>query len=349
MEIGGDFWYEEIEFNNNINHDFFEFGEDNYFVMSGRTAIDTALQDILKIKKVKNVYFPSYSCKSMMQPFIDRDIKIDFYDVFFDNTLQYNIDLNHECDIFFAMNYFGYTSTNMDSYIKSFKNKNVIIIEDITHSLLSKKKFSKYSDYLVCSLRKWFPIISGGLVSKMIGKFNVNFDEFLLNIDVINNRKDAMRIKLNSIKQNNLDKNKDEYLSLYKKANKAIKDNYINKKIDDYSLNYLLNVDLDNVILQRKKNMLEIYNNLELNKYKLLINDVDFDNDCLLYIPLYMNNEQLNNLKIKIYHDKFYCPSHWPIDNKINDLFENELSIVCDQRYKSNEVVGKLKKMNKYL
>ena len=344
MEIGGDFWLDNISYNNDCNKEFFDMGKDHYFVMSGRTAIDVVIQDIIKEKKVRNVYFPSYSCESMQEPFIDRNIKIDFYNVYFDNTLKYDIDLEHECDIFFAMNYFGYTSTNMESYIKEFKKKNVIVIEDITHSLLSDKIFSKYSDYLVCSLRKWFPIICGGLVAKINGNFNINFDSFTLNKEVIDNKKMAMQIKELAVKANDFGQNKEEYLHLYKKANSAIKLDYINKKIDDNSLKYLLNVDLKEVRKKRQQNVDVIYKNIKDMSYSLLIDSYDRKNDCLLYVPIYVDKATLIKIKEKIYLDKFYCPSHWPIDSQINDLYEHELSIVCDQRYTKEQIEKKCNK-----
>ena len=346
MEIGGDFWQEDVGNRNNINKEFFEFGIDNYFVMSGRTAIDTALQDILKTKKIKNVYFPSYSCESMMKPFIDRNIKIDYYNVYFNENLKYDIDINYDCDIFFAMNYFGFTSTNMEAYINEFKKRDIIVIEDITHSLLSQKIFSKKSDYLVCSLRKWFPIISGGIISKINGNLDIDYNSFMLNMDVIKNKDRAMQMKLNSIIHNNYNENKNEYLSLYKKANNAIKEDYINKKIDDSSLYYLLNVDLDDVRRKRKENVNIIYQNLDLKKYKLLINDYNEKFDILLYVPIYMDKEKLKVLKEKIYQDKFYCPSHWPIDDNICDIYNRELSIICDQRYNTKDII---QKMNNFL
>ena len=349
MEIGGDFWLDNIEYRNDCNKCFYQIGSDNYFVMSGRTAIDTVLQDILKNKKIRNVYFPSYACESMMQPFIDREIKINFYNVYFDNTLKYDIDTNYDCDIFFAMNYFGYTSSNMEMYIKEFKKRDVIVIEDITHSLLSQKRYSQYSDYLVCSLRKWFPIICGGLAVKVNGKFKIDFSQYTINNDVIQNKELAMKMKYESIINDNIDKKKNEFLKLYKDSNKSIKEDYINKKIDNQSLIFLLNADLEKIKRIRKKNIEEIYHNLDLNKYQLLINQIDFNKDCLLYVPLYIKKERLGELKKLIYQNKFYCPSHWPIDSKINDLYENELSLICDQRYKANEIVDKLKKMNENL
>ena len=54
------------------------------------------------------------------------------------------------------MNYFGYNDSSMDNYIKKFKERNIIVIEDITHRLLCNKNHSQNSDYLICSLRKLY-------------------------------------------------------------------------------------------------------------------------------------------------------------------------------------------------
>jgi hypothetical protein len=58
------------------------------------------------------VYMPSYCCESMLQPFIDRDIKIHFYSVIPDDSgIKYLIDYKKDFDIFFATSYFGYSSS----------------------------------------------------------------------------------------------------------------------------------------------------------------------------------------------------------------------------------------------
>ena len=44
----------------------------------------------------------------------------------------------------------------MDSAIETFKGRDVIIIEDITHRLLNEQNYCIKADYLIASLRKWF-------------------------------------------------------------------------------------------------------------------------------------------------------------------------------------------------
>ena len=163
MEIGSEFWLNskmekltDFELPNWLN-----IGYDNKLLLSGRTAIHYILKDIQKNKKINTVYFPSYCCQSMIQPFIDLGVNIIFYHVFFEKGINFDINLDEECDVFFAMNYFGFSKGRMDRYIDVFKQRNVIVIEDSTHSLLSDSIHNDQSDYVVVSLRKWCPGLSG--------------------------------------------------------------------------------------------------------------------------------------------------------------------------------------------
>ena len=90
------------------------------FVLSGRTAIDLILQDILKHQPVKNVYMPAYCCDSMLAPFLRMNVKVDFYDMFFDGNLKYEIDADKDADILYVSNYFGYENTLPEDVIRHF-------------------------------------------------------------------------------------------------------------------------------------------------------------------------------------------------------------------------------------
>src|SRR5699024_2517774 len=142
---------------------------DYTFTFSGRSAIELAIVDILKSHNIKRVYMPSYCCYSMLSPFIKHNIDILFYDVTITPIgLNYEINLNENFDLFFSMSYFGIEHTQ-DELIKLLREKKILIIEDITHRLLSKKNHSPDADYLIASLRKWFPIPSGGVLMKKEG------------------------------------------------------------------------------------------------------------------------------------------------------------------------------------
>lgn len=63
----------------------------------------------------------------------------------------------------------------MDADIEKFTSRNIVVIEDITHRLLCEQSHCKNADYLVGSLRKWFPIPSGGLAIKVNGHFRNSY------------------------------------------------------------------------------------------------------------------------------------------------------------------------------
>ncbi len=181
-EIGSEFWQIESE-NLTKKRDlkyFEDLGIDVKYLMSGRTAIDYILKNIVDKKKI--VYMPNYCCSSMVQPFIDNGYNIEYYKVDLIKK-RYYINDKFNCSIFFAMSYFGYEDSNMDDYIKKFKTNNVVVLEDITHRIFCQKNHCEEADYLIASLRKWFPIYTGAIA---VNK-NCNFKKILTIIQLIKN------------------------------------------------------------------------------------------------------------------------------------------------------------------
>lgn len=336
MEIGSEFWLEDIK--NEKKNKFFMIGQDRRFLLSGRTAIMYVINDILKSNKdVKRVYMPSFCCESMLQPFLEKDINIIYYNVSYNNKIMYNIDTNKKCDIFFAMNYFGFVSTNMHEYIKEFSRKGVIVIEDITHSLLCDQNYCSNSDYLVVSLRKWFPIITGGMAVKLKGSFleQENYNE---NADIVKIKREAMLLKQMYI--NNLKNvNKDEYLKLYRTADAILDRDYNNYLIDKESYRIIWNLDIEFIKQRRKQNAKAIYKTLENTRLNFLIPKLE-ESDCPIFVPIYLDIDEKQQLSKFLIENQIYCPSHWPKPNCLCDsnLYNRELSLICDQRYTENQV-----------
>lgn len=333
MEIGSEYWLEDKQ-NSKDSVSYFQFGIDNRFLLSGRIAIGYVLDDILNTRKINKVYFPSYCCSSMLQPFYDRGIKVDFYSVDYTTKLEYNIDLNCECDIFFAMSYFGFSSTNMDSYIANFKQRGIIVIEDITHRLLCNEAFCKEADYLVASLRKWFPLISGGLAVCLNDKFGINESEETNNT-YVKARKEAMLKKRDYIVSKK--DNKKEFLEQYNLANKMLENTSVNFKIDKESYNILNALDINKIKITRIKNAKIIYEALKNENYSILVNELT-NNDCPLFVPIILKKRDA--LRKYLIDKGIYCPAHWPLPNgiKSSNIFEEELSLICDQRYNTKDI-----------
>lgn len=350
MEIGSEFWLENIKRKNEIEY---EINENETLFISGRTAIDYALKLILEKGEVRNIYFPSYCCQSMLEPFLERKIKIDFYDVFFEeNKFVYNIDKNKKCDIFFAMNYFGYFCNNMDYYIEEFKRKGAIVIEDSTHSWLSERKYNKHSNFVVASLRKWFPIISGGILIDLSNTFKSSKDIKLdYNKDYINIKRKAMETKRKYINGNENIK-KSEFLDYFMEANSILNKNYKNYRIDNESKEILENLDMNDIIETRKNNVRAIYRYLKQQNEIKYIEDINLEVDCPIFVPIFLKDKEKRNLlKSKLIEHQVYCPNHWSIPGILNNdnqkqIYNKELSLVCDQRYSEEQINEYLNLLN---
>ena len=65
--------------------------------------------------------------------------------------------------------------------------------------------------------------------------------------------------------------------------------------------------------------------------------------DCPLFVPIVIDNR--DDLKRKLIENKIYCPTHWPISDYHNlnstnrKIYANEISIVCDQRYDTEDML----------
>ena len=126
---------------------------------SGRSALRFLGSKI----KHKVVLLPNYICDSVILPFKQLNYEIRFYDI--DINLKPVVNKIHSKDIgiFIHMGYFGFnTNKDLKKIIDFMRKSGVLIVEDITHSFLSKNKHNFLSDYYLVSLRKWFGIYDGG-------------------------------------------------------------------------------------------------------------------------------------------------------------------------------------------
>ena len=163
-EIGSEFWLEERTSEVVVNND------NGCYVLSGRTAIDVIIQDIQKERIVQDVYLPAYACDSMLQPFMDRGIKIHLYDMSLGDKLDYDIDETKQVDIFYVCNYFGYENNVPNEIIERFRESGAIIIYDKTHSLfMENDQTISMADYSFASIRKWMGVVAGAVVWKSNG------------------------------------------------------------------------------------------------------------------------------------------------------------------------------------
>lgn len=347
-EIGSEYWVEKN--NDTINNtEFFKWGKDRQFVLSGRTAIEYVIREIKQKRDIKTVYMPSYCCDSMVKPFTNNNICVIFYKVYFDNGLKYEIDKNLKCDIFFAMNYFGF-SNDMEQYIKEYKTRNTIIIEDATHSLLSQKVFSNYSDYVIASLRKWFPVYTGGIAICLNNEFENKEIESSEELELVNDRKIAMQEKYRYMCGNN-DIDKQTFLNRYNSSNIQLDNNYHIYDMDNDSKEILQHIDINECIMKRKKNAQTIYDTLSCNKFIEFMFKYNIQSDVPLFVPVLVNNKYRDKLRKELIGNNIYVPIHWPQIKQCyysSDIYNTQLSLICDQRYECEEIKSYIDIINSF-
>lgn len=336
-EIGSEFWFDfepkDIACNSQET-----------LVLSGRTAIDVIIKDILKTRKVRNVYLPAYCCNSMIDPFIRNGIDVKLYDMDFDGKLQYLIDEDAETDIFYVNNYFGYENTISKKIIEHFKHKGTIIIYDKTHSLfMINDATDALADYTFASIRKWIGVVCGAVVSKKEGSFDVELKDY----PFLQCKIDAMQEKTLFIKGDNVDKQL--FLSKYGEFGHHLSEEYQGYRMDSLSVGIWQQYDKVAIRETRRGNAAVLH----LDK-KLHIIDNLSSNSCPVFVPVFFEStEKRNAVRKSLIEEQIYCPIHWPKNKlvtpemKVNDIFDKELSLICDQRYTECDMERILEVINK--
>lgn len=297
------------------------------YCFSGRTAIDLVLNDV----KIKKVAMPSYCCESMIEPFYRNGVEISFYNVKYGEKLIKELKIPSDCDAVFWCSYFGYREKYPEELYR-FKERDGIIIEDITHSLLCESRFEG-ADYYVASLRKWDGFISGGAVIKTDGR--MSFELKKPDKSFIDVKMKAMEMKEQYLSDLDAEK-KEAYLKMFKESNAYFSSDYKNTAIDEYSLSLLSQWDTDTIIRKRKENANLLHEGLKSSKALApMLSRADME--CPLFVPVIAKSAEIREaVRKRLIDSRIYCPVHWGIGadygNKSN-IYERELSLVCDQRY----------------
>ena len=133
-KIGGMFYYEPCKVAEN---GYFERvcppDGDLAFTMSGRCGLYYCLEDIMLQDTRRVAYIPMYTCETVLSSYEKAGYQLKFYDI--DENLR------------------------------------IVILEDVTHSMLSADGIDPLCDYFAGSFRKWMGIACGGIAVKRNGKF----------------------------------------------------------------------------------------------------------------------------------------------------------------------------------
>ena len=306
-EIGSEFW--DVPIANVQNH---LFPENTKWFISGRGALSFIIDDIVGTQRFHTIALPSWCCFSMIKPFVDAGLKVEFYSPFKSTKFM--------TDAVLIMDYFGYTG---GSAIDKYEG---VVIRDVTQSLFSVT----YTDanYYFGSLRKWAGFWTGGFAW---GKWNNNFPIESVDDEYMKLRKIAMEQKKGYIERAHSSK---EYLNTFKKAEELLTYQKITTgAVRDTTLARRLDVDF--IRSRRRENAKVLLDKVR----ELAIFQEIKETDCPMFVPIRVQDGKRDQLRNHLISKDIYCPVHWPVsefnilDESSRIIYEEELSLVCDQRY----------------
>lgn len=170
----------------------------------------------------------------------------------------------------------------------------------------------------------------------MNSKFEIELDS-KSNERMIDVKKSAMENKKKYLYNQEV-VSKDVFLNQYNESGKILDEDYKNYSIDTESLRVIMGIDIEKIKKVRIENTKIIYKKLECNKHiEFLINNFN-EQDGLLFVPIIIEKETRNLLRKYLIENKVYLPVHWPLEEKNNNIFEQELSLICDQRYTETQI-----------
>ena len=351
-ELGSDFWQEKSAVQKNLLCNFPEEFEKR-FVLSGRTAQELIVRDIINSRGSFSVYMPSYCCHTMIEPFVKNEVYIEFYGVFAgERGLNFEYDRSNTCDVVFLMNYFGFTDSDYDKRIIEAKRDKKIVIIDRTHAfLLPLTQAEKQADYIFMSPRKW--MFANAAIACKNGRF---FEEDFTrcNERYIFLRNTAAYNKYDYIFNNHGQKS--VFLKQYSEAEELLSVDCERYSADVDSVERLLHFDATSAEKRRRSNaeiIVEFLSNFQTDAIRPIFPDVK-ENDVPLFFPVLLKDGVRDELRSYLISKSVYCPVHWPLSDfhKINDrgrrIYANELSLICDQRYDDSDILRETEEIKRF-
>ena len=245
--------------------------EENYkrkvLTNNGRTATTYVFKYGIKLKEDEEVLLPEYNCISVINAVEAVHAAFKFYKT--DENL--NIDLadleskiTKKTKVLYIIHYFGvpHLQETVDK-IKQLADKyNLVIVEDLTQTLLCGKNLRiGFGDYVVSSVRKWFPIADGGIAAAI--------NDAAFDMPDITEDEDASIVKqmelslLKCCYEKGTITDIAPYLQMEKDANKSRYIDFNPREITECSRIILEKCDIEEAVRKRCENYRYLYDRLK--------------------------------------------------------------------------------------
>ena len=306
------------------------FPNNTLWYISGRSALSAIIRDF---GGCGTVALPSWVCESIVRPFQDEGIQVRYYPVYYAKGLVQ--EPRFDCDALLVMDYFGYTGETPD--LSRYRGK---VIRDVTHSLLSSDY--RDADYYFGSLRKWCGVWTGGYAWTSDG--HSLYEGLSCDQGYVSLREEAMLQKSRYIEgftSSKTDASADkEFLRTFGMAENLL-DNMGIKQATKRDIALAKKLDKNFIINRRRSNARIL---MEAFPEILIFPELKKD-DCPMFVPILIQSEKRDSMRRYLVERGIYCPIHWPrieyhkLDNCADaTLYDESLSLVCDQRYTENDM-----------
>jgi len=327
-EIGSEFWSIPT-----TNAERGIFADDTGWFMSGRSALEAIIVHAMDSSGAKVAHLPSWCCDSMIIPFVKHGLEVRFYPVYMRNgELVQEIPECEAGELLLVMDYFGYSSEY------SADGQKATVIRDLTHTVFSNDRHD--ADYYFGSLRKWCGFKTGGFAIG-IGKQLMPTAEKYVAL-----RSRAMEAKAGYMQGEREDKG---YLNSFAEAEEYLDHSPVAGALP-CEIELANKIDVELIRNRRRQNAAIL---MEAFPEHLIFDRLS-DRDCPLFVPIVLDPTVRDGLRKHLISREIYLPIHWPIssyhklDGNTRDIYEREISLVCDQRYGQEDMYRMVNAINDY-
>ena len=325
-EIGSEFWKEPRSW----------VRSNETLYLSGRTALDAVIRDAMENRGVRRALLPSCCCESMVAPFVRNGLDVRFFDVFVgeNGSLRAELPAPREGELLLYMKYFG--ASRLPGLDGAELSGWAAAAEDMTHSMLCEGYVSR-ADYTFESVRKWLAVDGMAVARKRSGRLpnpalgpNEAFCEL---------RNRAYRLKNDYMEARSGEK--EEFLRLFADASAALAADYAERAPTAEAAADLcaFRAQEDAVRAARRENAAVLRRSLCGLPGLSFAVDAGTE-DTPLFVPVLVKDGRRDALRRALIEKEIYCPVHWPlapcqesISERARQVYREELSLVCDQRY----------------
>ncbi len=316
------------------------------YTQSGREAIAWALRSLEENEPaiLKECLIPAYMCDTVFFPFEQEGWKLHFYHIG-KNLEAAQEELCKQIEhirpgLLFIHPYYGMdTWKPMRSLLKQWRSQGLHIMEDVTQSYYLEEAGGE-ADYVIGSLRKWYPVPDGGFVASDIP---LSFGTLQGGGEFTGSRLELLTEKWKYLYGGVAEDEKQALKKTYLKKNAEMEE-WLDRHSDINSISQisgemLSREDEERCKLVRNENYKQLHQAfLDMKSVRPVFESME-ERAVPLYFPVYAKERK--EFQEFLQKRDVYAPVLWPVGKENKEhlsgeeryIFEHLLALPMDQRY----------------